>query len=280
MASNMSEKWPQICIIFSMDPTKNCASNSSVAVIVPIFNEAQTLRRAVEGIKVVLEDFVRSQLILVESNSNDGSREIVQEMERNWNSKIKLKTIFQESPNGKGSAVREGLVFVESDILAIFDADDEYNPTDLYLLIAELDKEHVDFVLGSRHSHESKMRIFANDRFRTLLYNRGHLLFCWIFNIVNGTRLRDPFTMWKVLKFDIVKNMRFSSNRFDFDWELLIKSIKVGATISEVPISYDSRGFAQGKKVRTIYDPLTWIYAVFKHRFSKVSYFHEEKIND
>jgi glycosyltransferase involved in cell wall biosynthesis len=272
----MLKRGSQVCSLFLMDPTKNSAPNISIAVIVPIFNEAHTLKRAIEGIKVVLESFVRSQLILVESNSSDGSREIVQEVERSWNSKIELKTIFQESPNGKGSAVREGLIFVESDVLAIFDADDEYNPSDLHLLISELENRDVDFVLGSRHSNKSKMRVFANDRFRTILYNGGHLLFCWIFNMVNRTNLKDPFTMWKVLRFQIVKDMHFTSNRFDFDWELLIKSIKVGATISEVPISYDSRSFAQGKKVRTIYDPITWIYAVFKHRFSRIIYIKEE----
>ena len=89
-------------------------------------------------------------------------------------------------------------------------------------------------------------------------------------NVLYGVRLTDPFTMYKVFRRSAIQRLTFSSNRFDFDYELLIKLIRLGYEPIEVPVNYTARSFKQGKKVRFFRDPLTWIWAIIKFRFSRL----------
>jgi len=82
--------------------------------------------------------------------------------------------------------------------------------------------------------------------------------------------LRDPFTMYKVFRRDNLQQISFECNRFDFDFELVIKQIRKGFIPIEIPVNYRSRSFAEGKKVRMFYDPITWIKAIFKYRFTRI----------
>ena len=72
--------------------------------------------------------------------------------------------------------------------------------------------------------------------------------------------LKDPFAMYKVFRRKFLEGLTSSCNRFDFDWELLIKLVRKGFRPIEIPISYTSRSFAQGKKISMLRDPLTWIW--------------------
>ncbi len=100
--------------------------------------------------------------------------------------------------------------------------------------------------------------------------NLGHVFFTALFNVVYGTRLRDPFTMFKVFRRDCLYGLTFESNRFDFDWELVGKLVRAGYRPLEIPVNYRSRSFSEGKKVSFFRDPLTWIRACFKYRFVRL----------
>jgi len=78
--------------------------------------------------------------------------------------------------------------------------------------------------------------------------------------------LKDPFTMYKVFRRDCLDGLTFECNRFDFDWELLIKLVRKGHRPIEIPISYKSRSFKEGKKITMFRDPLTWLWALVKYR--------------
>jgi hypothetical protein len=82
-----------------------------------------------------------------------------------------------------------------------------------------------------------------------------------------GIWLNDPFTMYKVFRRDCLRGLKLECNRFDFDWELLIKLVRKGYRPIEIPIAYRSRSFKEGKKVSMVRDPLTWIIALVKYRF-------------
>ncbi len=82
-----------------------------------------------------------------------------------------------------------------------------------------------------------------------------------------GIWLRDPFTMYKVFRRDCIAGLEFECNRFDFDWELLIKLVRMGYRPVEIPVSYRSRSFKEGKKVSMFRDPITWMWALAKYRF-------------
>jgi hypothetical protein len=114
------------------------------------------------------------------------------------------------------------------------------------------------------------MRKFADQPVHAFVLNGGHLFFTGLVNAFYGVWLRDPFTMYKVFRRDCIEGIHFESNRFDFDFEILIKLIRRGFRPIEIPVNYRSRSFLEGKKVRMFADPITWIKAIVKFRFVKV----------
>jgi hypothetical protein len=128
------------------------------------------------------------------------------------------------------------------------------------------------FVLGSRHGGRNvwKMRQFTGQHSLSLFVNLGHWFFTTLINVLFLQRLRDPFTMFKVFRRDCLYALEFECNRFDFDYELLIKLIRKGYRPMELPVNYRSRSFKEGKKVRMFRDPLTWLVAIAWLRFVKI----------
>jgi glycosyltransferase involved in cell wall biosynthesis len=246
---------------------KNKSGTPSLSVIMPAYNEAATIRK---GIEKVLNKTLRGvdiELILVESNSRDGTREII----RQFDSHPRVRIIFEEVPRGKGHAVRAGLAAATGDFVLIQDADDEYDIEDYDALIEPLLNGREAFVLGARHSISSwKMRQFDDQPVQAFILNMGHWFFATLVNVLYGVRLRDPFTMYKVFRRDCISGLTFECNRFDFDYELLIKLIRRGFKPVEIPVNYRSRSFAEGKKINILTDPWTWLKALVKFRFVKI----------
>jgi hypothetical protein len=117
------------------------------------------------------------------------------------------------------------------------------------------------FVLGSRHGGRKvlKMRQFTGQHGLSLFVNIGHWFFTTLVNVLFRQRLRDPFTMFKVFRRDCLFGLEFECNRFDFDYELLVKLIRKGYRPVELPVNYRSRSYKEGKKVRMFRDPLSWL---------------------
>ena len=162
--------------------------------------------------------------------------------------------------------MREGLAAAVGDVVLIQDGDLEYSVNDYPALLEPIERGEASFVLGSRHVRGKPMRHFAESRRTSVMLNAAHwMLHRPVRPHVPG-RLRDPFTMYKVFRRECIDGLTFSSNRFDFDWELVAKLIRRGHVPVEVPVTYDSRDFESGKKVRLFRDPLTWVVACAKFR--------------
>jgi glycosyltransferase involved in cell wall biosynthesis len=212
-------------------------------------------------------DNIEIGLTIVESNSTDGTREIVREYE----GRDRVNVIWQEQPRGKGNAVRAGLEQVRGNYVLIQDADDEYDIEDYDSLLEPLVAGEASFVLGARHGGGAwKMRQFNDHRLTGHLLNFGHWFFASLINVAYGLQLRDPFTMYKVFRADCLRGLRFECDRFDFDCELLIKLVRKGYRPVEIPVNYRSRSFKEGKKVDVFRDPWTWIRAILRFRFKKL----------
>jgi glycosyltransferase involved in cell wall biosynthesis len=183
-----------------------------------------------------------------------------------------VKLILEEQPRGKGYAVRIGLKAATGDYVLIQDADLEYDLEDYDGLLEPLVAGRAAFVLGSRHGGRNvwKMRQFTGQFGLSLFVNLGHWFFVTLINVLFLQRLRDPFTMFKVFRRDCLYALEFECNRFDFDFELLIKLIRKGYHPIELPVNYRSRSFKEGKKVRMFRDPLTWLRALAWLRFVKI----------
>jgi len=241
--------------------------NGVLSVIVPIYNEAATVRAALDAIVAKEVPGWTLQIIMIESNSTDGTREIVQ----TYGSHPRVKLILEDRPRGKGHAVRAGFAAATGDVILIQDADLEYDLDDYEILLAPIAGGRQEFVLGSRHGEGGwAIRKFSDQPLQALVLNCAHWGFTLLINISLGIWLRDPFTMYKVFRRSCLDGLRFECNRFDFDWELLIKVIRKGHRPIEIPISYKSRSFKEGKKISMFRDPITWIVAWAKSRFGRL----------
>lgn len=242
-----------------------------VSIIIPVYNETRTVSELLQQVwEQPLE--LEKELVIIESNSTDGSRELVQKFveEKGKTAKWRIKLILQEKPLGKGFAVREGLKHASGDIILIQDADLEYDVKDYPMVLQPIVEGKTAFVLGSRHlsANHWEIRSFENTPILARFMNFGGLLFHSFFNVLFGTRLTDPTTMFKVFRRECLNHFTLSANRFDLDFELLGKLIKAGFSPLEVPVSYQSRGFAEGKKIRIFKDPFLWVLTILKTRVS------------
>jgi glycosyltransferase involved in cell wall biosynthesis len=241
--------------------------NGTLSVIVPIYNEAATVRQSLDAILAKTVPGWTLQIIMVESNSTDGTRSIVQ----TYNAHPRVKLILEDRPRGKGHAVRAGLAHATGDVILIQDADLEYDLDDYDILLAPLAAGRQEFVLGSRHGEGGwAIRKFSDQPFQALILNLAHWGFTLLINVALFIWLKDPFTMYKVFRRECLEGLTFECNRFDFDWELLMKLVRKGHRPIEIPISYKSRSFKEGKKISMFRDPLTWLWAVVKYRFVKL----------
>jgi len=238
-----------------------------LSVIVPVFNERSTVRPALDAITAKRIAGWVIEIIIVESNSPDGSRAIVLEYE----ALPHVKVVLEDKPHGKGHAVRNGLNHATGDVLLIQDADLEYDPADYEKLLVPLQAGTHHFVLGSRHAENRWfIRQFDEQVLHAFVLNAGHWFFTGLIDVSLGLALRDPFTMYKVFRRECLAGLTLESNRFDFDWELLIKLVRRGFRPVEIPVAYKSRSFKEGKKVSMFRDPPTWLWAWAKYRFQRL----------
>ena len=234
-----------------------------LSVVVPVFNERATAKESLDAIVAKAIPGWTLEIIIVESNSTDGSRDIV----LGFKNHPRVKIVLEDAPRGKGHAVRAGFKHATGEVMLIQDADLEYDLADYDVLLAPIAAGRQTFVLGSRHGDGGfAMRKFDDQPLHALLLNSAHWTFTLLINVSLGIWLRDPFTMYKVFRRDCLDGLTFECNRFDFDWELLIKLVRKGHRPIEIPISYKSRSFKEGKKITMFRDPLTWLWALVKYR--------------
>ncbi len=240
-----------------------------LSVVMPVYNERATFTEVATQLVAKEIAGLELELVIVESNSSDGTREEV----RRFEGHDRVMVVYEARPRGKGHAVRTGLQHATGDFILIQDADLEYDLNDYELLLEPLRTFRTAFVLGARHGMDGttwKMRHFTDQVFLSQVMNFGHLFFTALFNVVYGQRLRDPFTMYKVFRRDCISGLTFESNRFDFDWELVGKLVRAGYTPLEIPVNYSSRSFKEGKKVSLWRDPFTYVRACLKYRFVRL----------
>ncbi len=243
-------------------------AHPKLSVVVPVYNERPTLQIALDALTAKRIAGWEIEIIIIESNSTDGSREIV----LGYRDRPGVRILLEERPRGKGHAVRAGLAQVTGDVVLIQDADLEYDLADYEKLLAPLQAGTHSFVLGSRHSpNQWSIREFKGQFFQAALLNAAHWFFTAMIDLSLGLTLRDPFTMYKVFRRECLAGLTFRCNRFDFDWELLIKLVRKGHRPVEIPVSYRSRSFVEGKKIRMFYDPLTWFVAWARARFGPLN---------
>jgi hypothetical protein len=251
-------------LIFLVRP-KPVAVVPRVSVIVPLYNERPTFPKLMEMLIDKQIPNVETEIILIESNSTDGSRELALA----YQDHPRVQLILEDRPSGKGHAVRAGLRKATGDVVLFQDADLEYDLDDYDGLIEPILSYRQNFIIGSRHTMNTrlwKIRKFNDAGGLGALFNFGHLIFLALFNVIYWQRLSDPFSMFKVFRRECLYGIDFECDRFDFDYEIVIKLLRKGYRPLELPVNYRSRSFSEGKKVTILRDPLTWLRALIKYR--------------
>ena len=255
------------CLMLQQKRRDSFAHKSPIrklSVLVAVYNEERTLVRSITELSEVLNTLLCPyEIIVIESNSEDNSRNLLLSL----NSEIDFKLIFQDKAEGKGSAIRLAMSKMSGDVFLIFDADLEYSPGDIPKLLEQIELGNSSFVLGTRHTNGKPIRSMDNHVILPFIMNQAHKFFTGLLNISLNVKMTDPFTMYKVFRSEVFKSIPLYSNRFDFDWELVIKSILRGSIPCEVPVRYKARSFSDGKKVRIFHDPILWLLAFFRFRY-------------
>jgi glycosyltransferase involved in cell wall biosynthesis len=208
-----------------------------VSVIMPVYNERNTLRVVVERVLAVP---VEIELICVDDGSRDGSREILTELLSQYPS---LRVFLQPRNMGKGAALRRGIQEATGDYVLIQDADLEYDPTDYPSLLDPLVQGKADVVYGSR---------FLGSRPHRVLYfwhSVANRLLTLLSNCLTDINLTDMETCYKVFRREIVQAIPIEEDRFGFEPEITVKIAKRRLRIYEVGISYWGRTYEEGKKI-------------------------------
>lgn len=247
---------------------------NKLSIIIPVYNEKNTVLTLLDSVYKHKVKGVEKELIIIEDNSSDGTREIVKKFVKN---KKNIKLILQDKGMGKGTAVRRGFQEATGDIVLIQDADLEYDVNDYGNLIKPIIEGRTAFVLGSRHLNHNGSRSLMIRRFKgkekitAYIINIGDLFFHALFNFVYGVSLTDPTTMYKVFKKELLRKVHLEGKFFELDWEIVGKFIRIGYPPMEIPITYSSRGFSDGKKVNPSRDIVRWLWVIFKYRILPVS---------
>ena len=224
-----------------------------LSVVMPVYNEKRTVE---EIIRRVIAVPVRTELIVVDDGSNDGTREILTELER----ELKFKLIFQPNNAGKGAALRRGFQEVSGDLVVIQDADLEYSPEEFPELIELICQGRADVVYGSRFLGRHRVFLFT--------HYAGNRLLTLMTNVLYNTMLSDMETCYKVMRTDVLRSMTLESDGFGIEPEMTAKIFKRHYRVYEVPITYDGRGYEEGKKI-TWRDGIVALWVLLKFRFTE-----------
>src|SRR6266540_2072355 len=228
-----------------MHAAENAAS--LLSVVVPVYNEAHTIREILGRVARVP---VPKVVIVVDDGSTDGTTQILRDLEaspqvltrESGAIPFSFEVVVHEKNRGKGAAIRTGLARVTGDMVIIQDADLEYDPSEYPKLIQPILDGKADVVYGSRFLGYPRRVLF-------FWHAVGNNFLTLVSNMFSNLNLTDMESGYKVFRTEVVKSIRLRCDRFGFEPEITAKIARGGWRIYEVPISYAGRTYAEGKKI-------------------------------
>ncbi len=222
-----------------------------VTIVVPVYNERDTLPEVLDRIEEVMPP--STEVIVVDDGSTDGTGHYL----RSLTPHDARKVIVRRQNYGKGSAIRLAVRHSRGRVVAIQDADLEYDPADLLGAIWPILEGDADVVYGSRYRRRGQDP--------SMLHRLGNWGLTRLSNALSGLQLTDMETCQKAFRGDLLRSIRLQEPRFGFEPEITAKIAALGVTVMEVPVSYEPRGYQQGKKIGCT-DALDAVACMWKYR--------------
>ena len=228
---------------------------NKVTIIIPVFNEKNYINEIINRIKKNIS--FAKQIIIIDDCSSDGTKKIIK--------KIKNidKIIYHKKNLGKGAAIKSAIPYIKGNIVAIQDADLEYNPADLNKLIKIMISNNSRVIYGSRVLNKKR---YNSDMFISNFTTFGNHVLTIISNFLNNQKLTDAHTCYKVFKSDIFMKLNLQENDFAFCPEVTTKISLLNESIKEVPISFKGRTVVEGKKIQ-FYDAIRALITILKYKY-------------
>lgn len=224
--------------------------SQKVSIVIPVYNEEKTVGLVVGRVAALP---LNSEIVIVDDCSTDRTREILAQLDGVEGIKIVLK----EENEGKGAALRDGFKVATGDFVVVQDADLEYNPRDIPRLLEPLVDEQCDIVYGSRF-------IGVDQQDESMIHRFGNWVLTTASNLFNGVSLTDMETCYKAFRRQTLEGINIKQNRFGVEPELTAKWARRGYRFQEVPISYNARGYADGKKIG-VKDLIQAVYCICRY---------------
>jgi dolichol-phosphate hexosyltransferase len=225
-----------------------------LSILMPVYNERERVERAITEV-LDTELPTEFELIVVDDGSTDGTREILRN--GSWDGRVRL---FEHDVNqGKGAAVQTALREARGEFSAIFDADLEYDPTDLGLLMPPLLDGRTNAAFGVRAFDG-----YTSHSFLFVLGNKGVTFAC---NVLFNVYLHDIMTCHKMIRTDVFRSLPLRSPGFAIEPEITARLVQRGERIFEVPVHYRARATEEGKKL-TALDGFRVLGTLMRCRFS------------
>ncbi|RIK07960.1 MAG: glycosyl transferase [Acidobacteria bacterium] len=223
-----------------------------ISIIIPVFNERNTLQEVVRRCRAADLPCPR-EILIVDDGSTDGSDQIARGLEDST-----VRAVIQGRNQGKGAAVRKGIEVASGDYILIQDADLEYDPDDWQKLVAPVLAGKATVVYGSRFTGERRNMMFW--------HWVGNRMLSFVTNVLYNTTLSDMETCYKLAPTEVLQSLGLKANKFDIEPEMTAKLLRKRVRIYEVPISYAGREFEEGKKI-TWRDGFSALWTLIKYRF-------------
>lgn len=228
-----------------------------LSVVIPCYNERQTLRLIIESVRAA--PYPDKEIILVDDCSQDGTRQLIE-------TEVKFlvdQVILHDVNRGKGAALRSGIAAATGDVVIIQDADLEYDPNEYSLVIEPIILGKADVVFGSRFVGAAPHRVLY------FWHRLGNGFLTILSNMFTNLNLTDMETCYKAFKREIIQSINIEEDRFGFEPEITAKIAQRKLRVYEVGISYYGRTYEEGKKIGWK-DGVRAIYCIIKYNvFSK-----------